>query len=107
MWDLIVSVPAMIIDYLFTLQISLCTLTHIKLHKCAPFVVSGEPTQPDSPISLRCPHKEILGPWLLTESPAKTLISQADRSIRWADKSSCRFCCAMAQTICQSLYMFL
>ena len=45
---------------------------------CAASEDSDQPGHPPSLISLHCPHKEAVGPWLPIERLAKTLISLAD-----------------------------
>ena len=46
--------------------------------------------------SLCCPHEETLGPLLPIERTVKTLIAQADLSLRWVHTSFCWFCHAAA-----------
>ena len=70
---------------------NLFELQHDKTNKmtCAPNEDSVQPAQPRSLISLHCPHEEALGPWLFLERTAKTLIRQADLSVRLAHMSFC------------------
>ena len=58
---------------------------------CVPSEYSDQPGHPPSLIteSIRCPHEESLGPELLIEHTAETLIRLGD--LCWAHRSFCRF----------------
>ena len=55
---------------------------------CAPSKDSGQPGHQPSPISLRCPHEEALGPWSAQRRLWSDWVdAQADLSLHWEHMS--------------------